>query len=96
MTIEAFTAALQTKLEAHYAVTCPNSNPNVQIEVQPGKKYSRIVVRTWGSGSAFCFIDNATGDILKSDGWKRPAKGVRGNIANGADDVGPYGPAYLR
>jgi hypothetical protein len=92
--IENFIFALHAKLEAHYAdQKCP---ANVVVEAQPGKKYTRIVVRTWGSGSAFCFIDNATGDILKSDGWKRPAKGVRGNIRNGAADVGPYGPAYLR
>jgi hypothetical protein len=50
-------------------------------------------------GSAHCFIEAATGHILKAAGYKAPAKHARGTIHTptfGAEYVGPYGPAYLR
>jgi hypothetical protein len=48
---------------------------------------------------AYCFVDIETGDVLKTDGWKRPAitKTKRGNIFdeyNGLQYAGPYGIAY--
>jgi hypothetical protein len=45
----------------------------------------------------FCFVDAATGDVLKADGWKRPAKGARGNIfaANPIAGVTSTGAKYL-
>lgn len=71
------------------------------VTAQPGKKYIRIVKHdvfdgvARESGSAFCFVEMETGAIFKPAGWKTPAKHARGNIANGATNVGPYGPAYL-
>lgn len=56
----------------------------------PGLKNTRIVMATRpdGSGrSVHCFIDNVTGDVYKAAGWKAPAKGIRGNIVTGLDDV---------
>lgn len=91
-----------------------NGRPNAKglpytflITAQRGQKYLRIVrqeVSKKGgeplSGSVHCFIDIATGNILKADGWKRPAPQVRGNIFNANFDigraVGEYGAAYLR
>lgn len=32
--------------------------------------------------SAYGFIANETGDLLKADGWKRRAKGIRGNLGD--------------
>lgn len=70
---------------------------------RPGQKYVRFTKRLGTSNrSAYCFVDLRNGDILKPDGWKRPAKHARGNIRignaanwfNGA--LGPYGAAYLR
>jgi hypothetical protein len=66
-----------------------------KLETQAGKKYIRVV----RDHSAHAFIEIATGDVLKPDGWKRPAKHARGNIfdeSNGLQWMGPYGPAYLR
>lgn len=60
-----------------------------------GKRYIRVVS---GDG-VHCFVDKTNGDVLKADGWKRPAKHARGNIFdenNGLGLIGPYGPAYLR
>lgn len=63
-----------------------------------GRKYARLTVPNGSNldGSCFCFVDLANGNILKAAGWSAPAKGARGNISNGAADVGPHGAAYLR
>lgn len=80
----------------------------IVIDVEVGRKFARIVRRDqWpdqepSNGSAHCFIDLANGNILKADGWKRPAPQVRGNIFKEDFDigvgkaVGEYGAAYLR
>lgn len=49
---------------------------------KPGKKFVRVYTDRGGlSGkSSYCFIELATGNILKAAGWKAPAKGVRGNV----------------
>lgn len=67
----------------------------LEISFERGQKYARIV-EEGNQRSVFCFVDLSNGDILKAAGWKAPAKHARGNIANGATQVGPYGPAYLR
>jgi hypothetical protein len=73
-----------------------------------GPKYIRIVSKDgfgherhpydYSYGSAFCFIDRATGDVLKTASWKSPAKGVRGNIYGGPEKFGltDYGAVYFR
>ncbi|WP_315782251.1 hypothetical protein [Bradyrhizobium sp. SZCCHNPS1003] len=74
-------------------------------------KYSSIPKYTWhivelnkrwkiiqGTG-VHCFVDKATGDVLKAESWSKPAEHARGNIFdehNGLEKMGPYGPAYLR
>ncbi len=70
------------------------------VEASIGKKYARIVKREKhgdhpvNGGSAFCFVEMETGNILKAAGWAAPAKGVRGNIANGLAGLTPYGAVY--
>ena len=69
------------------------TKPN--FELQELQKRWRVVRDT----GAHCFIDKATGDVLKAETWARPAKHARGNIFddhNGLEKMGPYGPAYLR
>lgn len=66
------------------------------VSFDRGKLYARIVLNNGPSRSVHCFVRLADGAIMKADGWKRPARHVRGNIANGAADVGPHGAAYLR
>lgn len=73
----------------------------VTLTPEAGRRYVRVV-RTEERGparSVHCFVDTKTGDVLKADGWKAPAKHARGNIFNpdnGLGLMGPYGPAYLR
>jgi len=83
-----------------------------EIYAEDGLRYVRIWMRDVGSqsssrGSAYCFIDkkggtvdkkpSQVGDILKPDGWKKPAGGKRGNVldASWVGATGPYGVGYL-
>lgn len=54
---------------------------------RPGQKVTRIIATLGGHDSVHSFVDNATGDLFKADGYKRPAKGIRGNLVTGLDDV---------
>ena len=49
--------------------------------------------------SVFCFVQRATGSVLKADGWKKPAKGIRGSIYT-VDfkryGISEYGANYAR
>ncbi len=49
---------------------------------RPGRRFTRIIVTTHGATAAYGFIDNATGNLLKADGFRGPARGTRGNIAD--------------
>ena len=75
-------------------------NGKEDLDYTDGKKYIRIFqITAGGQKYAWAFIDKTTGDVLKPDGWKRPAKHARGNIFDehgGMKFVGPFGPAYLR
>jgi len=57
-------------------------NETTRVEFETGKKYIRVVRADQSSRSAHSFIEIETGNILKSDGWKRPANGSRGHITN--------------
>lgn len=67
------------------------------LTAEVGRRYIRIVcASTPSSRSAWAFVDRTNGDILKPDGWKRPAKHARGNILSGdVQGVSGYGPAYI-
>ena len=66
----------------------PNSRLTQTIVLERGPKYTRIVRQIISDDgrtverSAYGFIVNETGDLLKADGWKRPAKGIRGNVGD--------------
>lgn len=64
------------------------ASPTFTAEI--GRKFIRIVNVSGNGGgrSVYCFIERNTGDILKSAGWKAPAKGARGSIWNESCDVG--------
>lgn len=68
--------------------TCIKPNHTGQ-KAEEGQRYSR---------SVYCFIDRATGNILKAAGFNAPAKGVRGNIRGDwwQTALTPHGAAYLR
>lgn len=86
-----FLATAQAGIDAHYV---GHPFPAPRLVAEPGRRYVRIVSQDTVSRSAWAFID-LNGAILKPDGWKRPAKGVRGNIhaTNPVAFVGPTGPA---
>lgn len=69
-----------------------------RIETEQGMKFVRIVSQNMdprgieGQRMVYCFIDMSNGDILKAEGWKKPAKGKRGSIFNDGFDVGDGKP----
>ena len=57
----------------------------VVLTLDRGSKYVRIVrtyLRASDQRSVHCFVEIATGNLLKSASWKAPAKGTRGSIYN--------------
>jgi hypothetical protein len=78
--ITTWAAALQTKLQEAYRKAQYSGTPTV--EVQFGPKYARIVRIDGSSTSAYAFVEGATGNIFKSESWKKPAKHARGNIGD--------------
>lgn len=65
------------------------------IAAVPGRKYIKVTKKDTQT-SVWCFIDVATGDILKPATWSAPAKHARGNIynENPLDGCNVYGPNY--
>jgi len=98
-----FIEALDAMVDTYFREELPRSHANGMVpkhRAEIGKKFIRIVQYDPSSGSAFCFLD-ADGNVLKPDGWKRPAKGIRGNILNDPNysigkGLSRYGAAYLR
>lgn len=71
---------------------CVHDRP---FSMSRGGRYVKVIC----DGSAFCFVDTESGNVLKPASWKSPAKHARGNIfdaSNGLKHMGPHGPAYLR
>lgn len=105
--IKTFCDALQRKQDEEYPKMGFKHVASPLITFSRGQKYTRIVKNDRyyndkgemevceNNPSVHCFIDNE-GNILKADGWKRPAKGIRGHVNNGAADVSIYGAASLR
>lgn len=95
-----FLDAAQAMVDDYMATKFPTLAGTV-LEHTVGARYVRVVSRDRATGlnrSAWCFVDRQTGDVLKCDGWKRPAKGARGSIYADAQPSGvtPYGGAYAR
>ena len=93
-----FLAGCQKIIDDHRTEHFPNMKRET-LEVMPGRRYFRIVKVGISQRSAWAFIDATNGDVLKTDGWKAPAKHARGNVfdaKNGLGLISAYGPAYLR
>lgn len=96
--LRAFLVTIANVREAHFREHYRFASPG-SVSVDPGgKKYIRVVVTEGGRQSVFCFVDAKTGDILKADGWKRPAKHARGSIYvnQGRDAITPWGTHYIQ
>ena len=87
--LQAFVDALSAAYNAAGREAYPTCDLNWgTVIAEPGRKYARLV-SVYGNGvsrSAMGFIDLTTGNILKADGWKAPAKHARGNIRVGSAD----------
>jgi len=60
----------------------PDGAPD-KLGYTKGGRYWRLFVSRGGKEdqrSAYGFFEPATGNLYKSDGWKRPAKGVRASV----------------
>jgi len=74
-----------------------------KLSVTKGRRYDKIVSEDLheesrrNSKRVWAFVDKTNGDILKPEGWKKPAKHARGNIYE--EDrmlfVSYSGPAYM-
>lgn len=71
-----------------------NERMGRQLEVRKGRKYTKIVIHS-NQESAFCFIENSTGNVLKAATWSAPAKKARGNIYTEHVGVCAYGAHYI-
>lgn len=95
--LQAFVEICQGIVHRHWEASkyAPELEPKITIDSR-GAKYVRLTPVAPGTGAAWAFIDRVTGDVFKPDGFKRPAKGVRGNIYSDAPGEGitAYGPPY--
>ncbi len=98
-----FVAGCQTILDRYHADS--KGSITYKVEHKRGKRYEIVQRAEYAQDgreitrSGHCFVDLATGDVLKCASWKVPAKGARGNIFNtdnGLGCMGPYGAAYKR
>jgi len=74
-----------------------------KLAISKGRKYDKIISEDvhdeerHSSKRVWAFVDKTNGNILKPEGWKKPAKHARGNIYE--DDCMQFvthsGPAYM-
>lgn len=100
--IALFIERVQAMYDAHYdnpVLPSPQLGIDYGLKVAKVTKADRRINRETGSvelaeyngrvsKSVYCFIDLSNGDLLKAEGWKKPAKGKRGSILNDNSDVG--------
>ncbi len=93
-----FLARANELVRARYTAQAPSLTPPAVVRDPRGQRYVRVVVGPEGSRYVYCFVEVATGDVLKADGWKRPANGVRGTIYGPPEGYGitGYGAEYRR
>jgi len=103
--VVSFLAGCQAIVDANLAeYSALNQIQKTELILEAGKRYLKVVRQSTDrttkeliSRSAHCFIDAASGDVLKTASWSAPAKGARGNISdsqNGLGRMGCYGAAY--
>jgi hypothetical protein len=99
-----FLDGVRAKIDAYWTA-CGYTHTRPMIETMEGQRYIRIVSAdkkadgSYLSRSCWGFIDKTNGDVLKSGGWKAPAKHPRGNIFNTEFALANCqwtGPNYLR
>jgi hypothetical protein len=104
----AFVAIVQAEVDKHFAANLSNLMSPL-ITTETGRKFVRIVRADrhkdpatgqvkMGGRSVWGFVQISNGDVLKAEGWKKPAMHARGNInnANPWDGMTVWGPHYLK
>jgi hypothetical protein len=103
--LKAYLEGARKIIEAHYDKMGYDYSPGETFEfelvadVKPNTKFVRVVKQERGSRAVYSFIERSTGNVLKADSWKKPAKHPRGNIyseKHGLETHNWFGPAYLR
>lgn len=92
-----FETAFAKFLEVATALRAKGGVNTPQLTFEKGRKNIRVISESYGQRSVYCFVDIASGDILKSASWKAPAKGARGSIYssdNGLSGITVYGANY--
>jgi hypothetical protein len=95
--VEQVKLAAQAMIAEHFVRNGFHTEPP-KIEHSVGLRYIRLIRAGPSERSAYCFIDIATGDILKAASWMTPAKRPRSNIWDsdfGVSGLTPYGARYL-
>lgn len=73
----------QAVVDGHLRASFP-SLPRRMLSVERGLRYAKVVVDDGhGHRSVWAFVDTATGDVLKPEGWAKPAAHARGNLLGG-------------
>jgi len=97
-----FVKAIQVNIEKHYETNLKvlyDLKRYPTYELTRGPKFIRVVEAGAAQRSVYCFLDYQ-GNIYKADGWKKPAKHVRGSIFDENYSIGKgltvYGGVYLR
>lgn len=94
--VNALLVAIEGKVDAYWTKQ-EYTHDRPTYSLMPGRRYIRIVSSGHGQRSVWGFVDKTNGDILKAEGWKKPAKHARGNVFNLANALLDWtGPAYLR
>lgn len=88
---------VQSMVDSYFAANYPTQG--VILSLMVGPKYARVVRTDKGnspSRSVYGFVDLSNGNLLKADGWKRPALNFpRGNMM-GADPLMGCGPHSIQ
>jgi len=83
----------------YYQKNYPDQQKDATLYAMEGSRYVRIVNVLGSQRFAYCFVDKTNGDVLKTDGWKKPAKHARSNIWDddyGLSGLSVYGAKYLK
>lgn len=84
--LDEFLPMAQATVDASYDQFMPKPR-NIDgpvLSIEKGRRYARIIATSHGDHrGAWGFIELSSGNLLKANGWKNPAKNfARGNILN--------------
>lgn len=84
-----------SEFAARFAEQLQEKFPSDEFGVDPGRKYDRVTQTSYGQTHVHAFVERETGHVFKSEGWKKPAKGVRyATVEQAVEHADPYG-GYL-